>query len=121
VLQCLHVSVCKLESTTVSRIISGHCGVRAHLKRFSIVGGSICVCLKDYETVDYIIWKCSRFSSQRASLIRRLLLSGVYEETPVRDLCAQLNWKALKEYFMFFVECGVKMGLSFMLMPDTGP
>jgi hypothetical protein len=31
--------------TTVSRIISGHCGVRAHLKRFSIVDGSMCVCV----------------------------------------------------------------------------
>jgi hypothetical protein len=32
---------------TLSRIISGHCRVRAHLKRFSIVR--------------HIIWKCSRF------------------------------------------------------------
>jgi hypothetical protein len=30
--------------TTVSRIISGHCGLRAHLKRFSIVDGSMCLC-----------------------------------------------------------------------------
>jgi hypothetical protein len=52
------------------------------------------VLLEDHKTVDHI---------------RRLSLSGVYEETPVRDLCAQLNWKALKECFMFFVECGVKM------------
>jgi hypothetical protein len=59
--------------TTVSRIITGHCGVRAHLKRFSIVDGSMCVCLEDHKTVDHIIWKCSRFSSQRACLIRRLL------------------------------------------------
>jgi hypothetical protein len=43
--------------TTVLRIISGHCGVRAHLKRFSIVDGSMCVCLEDHETVDHIIWK----------------------------------------------------------------
>jgi hypothetical protein len=70
--------------TTVSSIISGHCGVRAHLKSFSIIDGSMCVCLlEDHETVDHIIWKCSRFSSQRACLIRRLLQSGVYEETPV--------------------------------------
>jgi hypothetical protein len=47
--------------TTVLRIMSGHCGVRAHLKRFSIVDGSKCVCLEDHETVDHIIWKCSRF------------------------------------------------------------
>jgi hypothetical protein len=43
--------------TNVSRIISGHCGVSAHLKRFSIVDGSMRVCLKDHETVDHIIWK----------------------------------------------------------------
>jgi hypothetical protein len=93
--------------TTVSRIISGHCGIRAHLKRFSIIDGSMCVGLEDHETIDHIIWKCSRFSSQRAYLIQRLLLSGVYEETPISDLCAQLNWKALKECFIFSVECGV--------------
>jgi hypothetical protein len=77
--------------------------------RFGIVDGSMCVCQEDHETVDHIIWKCSRFSSQRACLIQRLLLFGVYEETPIQDLCAQLNWKALKECFMFFVECGVKI------------
>jgi hypothetical protein len=32
--------------TTVSKIISGHCGVRAHLKRFSIVDETMCVCLE---------------------------------------------------------------------------
>jgi hypothetical protein len=80
-----------------------------------------CVCLEDHETVDHIIWKCPRFSPQRACLIQKLLLFGVNKETPIRDLCAKLNWKALKRCFMFFVECGVKMRLCFMLMPDTGP
>jgi hypothetical protein len=51
--------------TTVSRIISEHCRVRTALKRLSIVDGSMCVYLKDHETVDHILWKCSRFSSQR--------------------------------------------------------
>jgi hypothetical protein len=41
--------------TTVSRIISGNCEVRVHLKRFSIFDGSMCVCLEDQETVDHII------------------------------------------------------------------
>jgi hypothetical protein len=35
---------------TVSRNILGHCGVRAHLKRFSIVDESMCVCLEAHET-----------------------------------------------------------------------
>jgi hypothetical protein len=36
----------KTYNDSVSSIISGHCGVRAHLKRFSIVDGSMCVCLE---------------------------------------------------------------------------
>jgi hypothetical protein len=91
--------------TTVSRINSGHCGVRSHLKKFSIFDGSTCVCLEHHETVGHIIWKCSRFLSQRACLIQRLLLSGLYEETPIRDLCVQLNWKALRECFMYCFLC----------------
>jgi hypothetical protein len=78
-------------------------------EKFSIVDGSMCVCLEDHETVDHIMKKCCRFSSQRAFPIQRLLLSGVYEETPIRDLCTQLNWKSFKKCFMFLVECGVKM------------
>jgi hypothetical protein len=97
--------------TAVLRIILGHCGVRARLKRFSIVDRIMCGCLEDHETVDHIIWKFSRFSSERACLIQRLLPSGVHEAFPIRDLCAQLNWKAPRECFMFFVECSV------MLMP----
>jgi hypothetical protein len=31
--------------TTLLRIISGHCGVRAHLIRFGIVDESMCVCV----------------------------------------------------------------------------
>jgi hypothetical protein len=38
---------------TVSGIISGHCGVKPHLKRFRIVDRSMCVCLEHHETVDH--------------------------------------------------------------------
>jgi hypothetical protein len=55
------------------------------------------------------ILKCSRFLSQRACLTQRLLLFGVYEETPIRALCAQIELEGSKEGFMFFVECGVEM------------
>jgi hypothetical protein len=72
--------------TTVSRIISGTA---------EFVDGSMCVCQDDHEHVDHNNM-CPRFSSQRACLIGRFLLSGVYEETPIRDLCAHLNWKDLK-------------------------
>jgi hypothetical protein len=47
--------------TSVSRIMSEHNSVRSHLDRFGIVEDPMCVCLKDYETVDHLIWYCERF------------------------------------------------------------
>jgi ribonuclease HI len=41
--------------TTISRVMSGYCSIRAHLERFRIVGDPICVCMMNYETVDRII------------------------------------------------------------------
>jgi hypothetical protein len=42
--------------STVSRIVSGHCAARSHLSRFRIVKEAMCVCLRDYKTVDHLIW-----------------------------------------------------------------
>jgi hypothetical protein len=51
--------------TSVSRIMSGHSSVRLHLDRFGVVEGTMCVCLKDYEIVDHLVWHCERFGSER--------------------------------------------------------
>jgi hypothetical protein len=51
--------------TTISRVMSGHCSIQAHLERLKIVGDPICVCMMNYyETVDQIIWECSREGRQ---------------------------------------------------------
>jgi hypothetical protein len=49
--------------TKISRVMSGHCSIRAHLEQFGIVGDPICVCVMNYETVNNIIWECSRFGT----------------------------------------------------------
>jgi hypothetical protein len=48
--------------------MSGLCAARSHLSRFRIVEEATCMCLKDYETVDHLIWHCDRFKTE----IRRL-------------------------------------------------
>jgi hypothetical protein len=53
--------------STVLRIMSGHCTARSHLSRFRTVEGAECICLKDYETVDHLIWHCERFENERDS------------------------------------------------------
>jgi hypothetical protein len=74
--------------TTISRVMSAHCSIRAHLERFKIVGDPICVCMMNYEMVDHIIWECSRFEDERRQLLLGLAAVNMKEGTPIRDLCA---------------------------------
>jgi hypothetical protein len=76
--------------TTISRVVSGHCSIRAHLEQFRIVGDPICVCMINYETVDHIIWECSSLEVERRQLLLGVNIGAVNikEGTPIRDLCA---------------------------------
>jgi ribonuclease HI len=95
--------------TTISRIMSGHCGVKAHLGRFGIVDDAICVCREDYETVDHIMWKCPRFEVQRPRLLIDLNSEGIFGESSIRDLCGQSKWRALEKCVNFLKECGMRI------------
>jgi ribonuclease HI len=65
--------------STVSRIMSDHCTARSHLSRFRIVEGAVCICLKDYETVDHLIWHCERFETDRRCLTDAITALEVLE------------------------------------------
>jgi hypothetical protein len=71
----------------VSRIISGHCAAQSHLSRLRIVEELMSVFLKDFETVDHLIWHCERFETERRRLTDTLTAVNVQLGTSVRDLC----------------------------------
>jgi hypothetical protein len=79
----------------MSRIMSGHFTARSHLSRFRIVEEAICICLRDYETVDHLIWHCERFETERHRLTDALTVLDVQLQTIVRDLCALKKWRAM--------------------------
>jgi hypothetical protein len=54
--------------STVSRIMSSHCAVRSHLSRLRIIQEAICLCSKDYETVDHLIWHCRHLTDALTAL-----------------------------------------------------
>jgi hypothetical protein len=68
--------------STVSRIMSSHCTARSHLRRFRIVKGAVCICLKEYELVDHLIWYCKRFETERCRLTDALTALDVQLGTP---------------------------------------
>jgi hypothetical protein len=84
-----------------STIMSRHSSARLHLDRFRIVEDPMCVCLKDYETVDHLIWHCERLGSERHRLIDALSKLDVPHGTPVRDLCGLRKSSAIKRCLDF--------------------
>jgi hypothetical protein len=96
--------------TTISSVMSGHCSIRAHLDRFKIVSDPTCVCMMNYETVDHIIWECSRFEVERRKLLLGLAAVNIKEGTTIRyPVCALEKWAALKLCHKFLRECGMNI------------
>jgi hypothetical protein len=89
--------------------MSGHCATRSHLSRFGIFEEAMCVCLGDYETVDHLIWQCGRFEAERRHLNDAFAALDVQLGTPVRDLCAQKKWWAMKCCLDFLGSLGIRI------------
>jgi hypothetical protein len=82
---------------TTSRVMSGHCSIRAHLERFRIVGDPICVCIMNYETVDHI---CHRFLRECGLKIWENL-NGLMLEVH-KKLEPSYLWKKLHDIICYF-------------------
>jgi hypothetical protein len=72
--------------TKINRIISNHTCQKTHLKRIGISENQICECGEDYDTLDHILWTCSRFCEEREQLIVELTRSNTPSFVPIRDL-----------------------------------
>ena len=53
------------EQTTIFRLRTGHCGLRAHLKRFGIMDSPLCDCKEAEQAIHHILQDCSIWRKQR--------------------------------------------------------
>jgi hypothetical protein len=67
------------------------------------------LCLRDYETVNHLIWHCDRFYTKRRRLTDALTALEVQHGSPVRDLCALKKWRAMKCSLDFFGSLGIRI------------
>jgi hypothetical protein len=89
--------------------MSGHCNARSHLSRFRIVEEATCVCLKDYEKVDHLIWHCKRFETERRRPTDAFTALDVQLGTLVQDSCALKMWRAMTCCLDFLGILGIKI------------
>jgi hypothetical protein len=59
--------------------------------------------------LDHLIWHCERFETKRRRLTVALTALDVQLGTPVRDLCAQKKWQAMKCCLDFLGSLGIRI------------
>jgi hypothetical protein len=89
--------------------MSGHCAAQLHLGRFRVVEEAMCVCLKDYATMDHLTWHCERFETERRRLTDALPALDMQLGTSVRDLCALKKSRAMKCCLDFLGSLGIRI------------
>jgi hypothetical protein len=78
--------------------------------------------MMNYETVDHIIWECSRFEDERCQLLLGLTAVKIKEGTPFRDLCSLQKWAAFGLCDRFLRECEPEnMRKPFLFLESANP
>jgi hypothetical protein len=99
----------------INRMMANHSCLRSHLGRLGIMESPICVCSRDYETVDHELWGCERFDNERPQLWIDLRLTDTEWGTPTRDILGGRDWRTLRRCCSFYImimlcSCGLTSG-----------
>lgn len=77
--------------TSICRMRCGHTSLNESLFRFSIVASPNCSVCDTPETLDHVLWECTRFNSQRTQLINHLISSISTLSLPAKSLLVCLK------------------------------
>ncbi|XP_055608580.1 uncharacterized protein LOC129755905 isoform X1 [Uranotaenia lowii] len=85
----------------VSRLMSNHCRLDAHLFRIQLVTSNVCVCGDGYHDIDHVVWTCERFDRSRAWLLDTLRARRKPPDVPIRDILAKLDLEYLYPIYKY--------------------
>ena len=75
----------------MSRIMSNHYTLNAHLHRIKLVDSNHCVCGEGYHDIEHVVWSCAEYRIARSLLVDSLRARGRSPNVPVRDVLGRLD------------------------------
>ena len=75
----------------MSRIMSNHYTLNAHLHRIKLVDSNHCVCGEGYHDIEHVVWSCAENRVARSLLVDSLRARGRPPNVPVRDVLGRLD------------------------------
>ncbi|XP_055585919.1 uncharacterized protein LOC129738687 isoform X2 [Uranotaenia lowii] len=95
------------EIVILSKLISNHSRLPAHLFRNRIIPSDVCNCGAINADPDHFLFACSNFSAKRNALWRILVNKGVVPDTQI--LLKKRDIEIYKTVAKFFVECKIDL------------
>ena len=93
----------------MSRIMSNHYTLNAHLRRIGLVDNNHCVCGEGYHDIEHIVWSCAEFRDARSLLIDSLRARGRSPNIPIRDILAHLDVEYMFAIHQFLKKSNVSV------------
>lgn len=93
----------------MSRLISNHFTLNAHLFRIKITQTNLCECNEDYEHFDHILWNCHKYTDSRITMQTALSRIGRPLNTPIRDVLGTMDIPAMRIINNFILNAKIKI------------
>lgn len=83
-----HMNVERDFIRVISRLMSNHYLLNAHLYRINLKDDNLCGCGEGYHDIEHIVWNCPENLHARSQLLDSLRAQGRQSDFPVRDILA---------------------------------
>ena len=91
----------------MSRLMSNHYTLDAHLHRVGLAATNPCVCGDGYHDIEHIVWSCAEYRGPRSQLIDSLRARGKQPNVPVRDVLGRLDLQYMSVIYVFLKNINV--------------
>ncbi|XP_058445718.1 uncharacterized protein LOC131426943 [Malaya genurostris] len=91
----------------MSRLMSNHYTLDAHLLRIGLSETNHCACGEGYPDIDHVVWTCVEYRDVRSQLLNCWRTQGRLSNVPVRDILACRDLPYMKLLYHFIKSIGV--------------
>ncbi|XP_058829326.1 uncharacterized protein LOC131688808 [Topomyia yanbarensis] len=93
----------------MSRLMSNHYTLDAHLRRIGLAEGNHCACGEGYHDIEHVVWSCTEYREARSQLVDSLQVRGRSIHVPVRDILAYRDPLYMELIYHFLKTASVKI------------
>ncbi|XP_058815695.1 uncharacterized protein LOC131679123 [Topomyia yanbarensis] len=93
----------------MSRLMSNHYTLDAHLRRIGLAEGNHCACGEGYHDIEHVVWSCTEYREARSQLVDSLQVRGRPIHVPVRDILAYRDPLYMELIYHFLKTASVKI------------